>query len=716
MIETSAAYKDAVVATVRKTKVLLPIRIISPNLVYDGVTCSQAAPVSVESEIHNSHTLVADNYASLERGRWVLDGSMDVLADDYSFDGEVGYVSEAICDENGDFSATQTVILEFSGVSILQSAAVIFPDNDYDGVAKDFTISVLQGETVYYSESFVDNTESHIQLTGFYVNGADSIKVDITSWTVPYRRARIAEIYPGYLTDWTENDITSLEVKMRVDFSNLTVPYGSAVVDIDNTNGLFDPRNKAGLFQSLEERQPVPVKFIIGGEEVPAGVYYQHDRGWSTNNKGATIRWSLVDIVGLLVDTTFAVPATLPTTLEGWVAALCASIGDEFSTRYSVDANYAALSMTVSSSDDVEGESCSEILKWICQMSCTFARADAETGYLAIEPYWSEGNEYTLDNINDVPTISANKDLSSIVIQLSSGDFVVSGNTSSSSNSVNIDNPFIHSQSDALTVAQYILKTYGGNQIKFNGRGDPSSELGDVATIQLDSESATSARMKTQFLSFKNGALKDCQMEFLQSDGTFLYENMEIITENGTWTAPAGVSSLYVIIVGGGQAGGHGERGTYNESLDLNQSGWYYGSRGDTGDEGAGAKIWYGTISINDGQTFAVNIGSGGVAGNGDPVDGGDTTFGAYSSANGRLYSPSFTDISSGNVYGRSGVSSPQDGTGDGGAGGTGGSAGAQYWERVDEYTWRLIRSISPGQGKSGVDGASGCVVVYWNI
>lgn len=120
-----------------------------------------------------------------------------------------------------------------------------------------------------------------------------------------------------------------------------------------------------------------------------------------------------------------------------------------------------------------------------------------------------------------------------------------------------------------------------------------------------------------------------------------------------------------------------------------------------------GGLVWAGTININDGQEFPVAFGE-------------NTTFGAYSSANGKRYENGYTDVASGDSFARTGVAKPRAGTGDGGAKGTGGTQGRRhketsydldgnpsgsYWE-IDAY---------PGIGTNGKSGALGCVVVYWD-
>lgn len=204
----------------------------------------------------------------------------------------------------------------------------------------------------------------------------------------------------------------------------------------------------------------------------------------------------------------------------------------------------------------------------------------------------------------------------------------------------------------------------------------------------------------------QNGVLQNCKSVFLQADGSFLFEAREVITESGTWTAPAGKSQLRVIIGNGGDGGTNGTDGTWKEA-------------GVDGTDGSGGKVLALTIDINEQQTFEVVIGKGGNIGE----KGGTTTFGAYSGDDGAVFSPSYTDIASGDAFGRTGVVAPVDGTGDGGAGGKGGVKGNTHIVESRETdaegnaitTWDEVIDNRPGNGTPGTPGASGFVVVCWD-
>lgn len=112
--------------------------------------------------------------------------------------------------------------------------------------------------------------------------------------------------------------------------------------------------------------------------------------------------------------------------------------------------------MAASSANDISGRTCGEILRYACMAAGAWARADAETGYLAVEPLWNQGNKLTLDNLMNYPTMKANDDVAALVFTVYDGndtEIVVSGNSTASSDTRRIDNPFIHTQAAVLTAA-----------------------------------------------------------------------------------------------------------------------------------------------------------------------------------------------------------------------------------------------------------------------
>lgn len=748
MIESSEAYKNAIIGDARRTYLRAVVDISDPDIVYGEVSSESKAAFANGAQLHDRVLSYSPPVATLENDRWLLDGSFEFVEDDHTTELQTAYVSKTLSDENGGFSAAQYAEMTFSNVDILQACSVWFSDRAEDGIPVDFTVEVKQGGAVYFTKTFTNNAATRVSMDGFTVYNPDAIRVTVTKWSLPGRRMRVVEIVAGFYEIWGNNELAYFNVTQQADVSNVSIPYGTCELRMDNLDRRFEPRAKAGLFQSIEERQGIEISIGVktpdGIDYKPAGIFYQFSAGWKTSDNGLSIQWNLVDIIGLLADREFVPPSTLPTTLSGWIAALVSQLGVNFAQRYTVDSNYASAAVTANSREDVTGKTCGDILRFACMAAGVWARADAETGYLAAEPLWSQGNRLTIDNLISYPVMMANNDVGAIVFTLHDGSdngtqYVVGGTSAASSETVSIDNPFLHTAAQALTAARLMLSAYGGNRLETTGRGDPSAEIGDVETVELDEYSAMSARRIFQTFSYHDGVLQQCQSALLQADGGLEFEERVFLTGSGTWTAPAGVTQLRVILGGGGQGGTAGTAGTWEKA-------------GEKGADGAGGRIWYGTININPSQSFAYSSGAGGLNG----AEGGATSFGSYSSANGRVYDPSYTDIINGDAYGRSGAANPRANTSDGGAGGAGGVKGNQhtvsgsvtryyayeahetYYQKVQvsaskyqqlvdsgvdkntlssetsSYTQTVIDNY-PGHGNAGQKGADGFILIYYS-
>lgn len=167
----------------------------------------------------------------------------------------------------------------------------------------------------------------------------------------------------------------------------------------------------------------------------------------------------------------------------------------------------------------------------------------------------------------------------------------------------------------------------------------------------------------------------------------------------------------------GGQGGGYGEDGSFPDNF-LGKDGY-----GKSGQDGNGGLVFAGVINVNPDTDYAIVIGHGGDASTTAGVageEGAHTTFGVHSSAIGKLYPLGYSDIASGSSYGRTGVSSPISGTGDGGKGGQGGEAGARHRETTYDADGnpagsRVVVDVKPTPGNPGIPGANGVCVIYWD-
>lgn len=727
MLKVTDAYREAITAERRQMRLQAVLDLVSPDIVYGTVSTPEAMTYSRAAQIHDKDIHGPARLATLEHNRWCLDGSWGLAPDtaaEIPEDTELGYSSQGLSGEGGSFAAAQALQLDFTGVSRLQTASIHFSELPGDGVAEDFTVEILDGSSVLHSEAITGNGKRVVVLDGFDLASPTAIRINVSKWAMPQRRIRVIEIVPGLLEEWGNDEVAGLDLTQQVDVSCCSLPYGTAILTIDNASRRFEPRSKDGIFASIEERQGIPVRLgpVLPDGSVEfkqLGIFYQYSGGWRTGDNGLTIEWTLVDILGLLSRRPFLVPdsGTLPGTLDGWIAACVGQLGVNFAARYRIHEGYGSKAVTAAPAS-IQGRSCGDILRMACMAAGCYPFADAATGDLAAEPMWASGNRVTLDNLSEYPVMRANDDIAYVQIKIyGEGETTVakfSGTSAASNNTVAIDNPFIHTQAQALTAARAIISTYGGNRIQLSGRGDPASECGDVDSVQLSESTATSARRIEQKFTFRGGVLADLPSVLLQADGTLLYNRRAVLTGAGQWTVPAGVTTVLAILVSGGDAGTDGTDGSFDGA-------------GTDGADGLGGKVLAQSLPVNPGAVLAYACGAGGTAPGGL---GTATTFSTLSSARGTRYN-GYTDIRSGDVYGRDGVQLPLDGSGDGGIRGLGGNAGKQHTVRTKLYIgdgdpdtdedkdnfipWdQTVVDIQPGKGSKGVSGGAGCVVLWW--
>lgn len=523
MLNASPAFREAVVADSRRVVARAVVEVISPDIVEGAPTSSDAAPFARLSQLTDKVFAQSHPYATLEKNAWPLDSSRDIYGNG-PVQGQQAFSSAAASDGEGTYQSDPWVEVNFSGVSILQACAVFFEADPIYGLPSNFTVQILSGETVGWSQEVVGNTAKSVSFFGFTVHDPTALRVIFQASGIPGRMARASEVILGIYETWDNDDLVSVAIKQQGDPSCVSLPYGTMTLAMDNSAHRFDPGQPGGLIASLEDRQGIQISMGVrlpdGTDELlPVGVYYQYQGGWKTGAASLSMTWTMVDIIGLLTDRSFVLPATLPTTLRGWVEAVVAQLGVNFVGKCHVEESIADTAVTANSAEDVTGLSCGNVLRYACMMAEAWPRAGNETGELVVAPVSNFGTSITLDNLTAYPQIAANKDVAAVSVAIYDGSdkppvYTAQGRESSSQN-LTVQNPFIHTEAKAKAVAEQILAWYGGQKISTTGRGDPSSEIGDWDTVELNPKATTQGRRIYQTLNISSGILAGCQSQFL---------------------------------------------------------------------------------------------------------------------------------------------------------------------------------------------------------
>lgn len=157
--------------------------------------------------------------------------------------------------------------------------------------------------------------------------------------------------------------------------------------------------------------------------------------------------------------------------------------------------------------------------------------------------------------------------------------------------------------------------------------------------------------------------------DFTPTKGGNNYQNRELFTASSTFTVPAGITQLRVVLGQGGtggQAGYNGTDGTDGTNSDSGDE----GIGGAVGSAGAAGKVAIFVVSVTPGDVAQINIGAAGAGGaeNGAlGTVGGETTLtingATYTSASGTIPENGYIDQIGGNVYALAGESGDYAGT-----------------------------------------------------
>lgn len=188
------------------------------------------------------------------------------------------------------------------------------------------------------------------------------------------------------------------------------------------------------------------------------------------------------------------------------------------------------------------------------------------------------------------------------------------------------------------------------------------------------------------------------------------YDTVEVLTKDGTWTVPDGVTSVRIVLIGGGAGGDSGERGENGESTDeaTNTNGTPRPGKGGKGGKGGtagkGGKIYTIELKVTPNDQFNAKIGVKGVGGeySSDTVNAGtagtDTSFAGYTSQDGASSSEGFSEPTMGITYGVWGT--------DGITGADGGDGGVPSTdEKVSGSPGGDVLTYLGGKGGTGVRG-----------
>ena len=218
-------------------------------------------------------------------------------------------------------------------------------------------------------------------------------------------------------------------------------------------------------------------------------------------------------------------------------------------------------------------------------------------------------------------------------------------------------------QLNSINVAKRLHAYYGVTRTLSEDLQISDEKAGDLVKVTTPYGEQVNAFIKEMNITGLATTKARCDFlaDYTPTPGGNNYNNSQLFTEDGTFTVPDGVTMIRVILGQGGHGGHGGENGTDANCSDA-------GIGGAPGAGGAPGKIFAANLIVTPGDEFSITIGAAGTGGNPgeDGTEGGHSTFGNLTSADGEIPSNPYKDLVTGDTYGKTGQTGIKGGDGGG--------------------------------------------------
>lgn len=305
MYKTSEEYKKAIYNHIRENKARVIFDITDVTVREDNkiISTSEEFILSDKEQIDNVIKEESYNIITCENDRVKLDGNYIFADDIISNNGEIGWISNAICNENGVFETEQIIVFKFTETHSLIGLTINF-DNLNNEYATEFEIRVYGNDDILINNILVTyNSKAETEVIGQLLNFS-KIEIAIKKWNKGYRRARVLEIDWGIIRVYENDKLIKFNFIEEVDINSSQIPSNEFKFTIDNSDKLFNILNPKGFYKFLQEKQNIKAEIgtvLDNGniEYIPIGNFllstWQSDEGDLTATFTANTRIDLMD-------------------------------------------------------------------------------------------------------------------------------------------------------------------------------------------------------------------------------------------------------------------------------------------------------------------------------------------------------------------------------------------------------------------------------------
>lgn len=305
MVQPSQAWLDKFDETlVPEMFIRILYSVTEPGLQDDALPSTNGETLfsTVESITSLDERKTYAKYSTGEPNITILDDTLTIP--DLSAVQDAGYVSESCISESNH----PIVTFSFSSVHTAGIPGIIITWSEtFNEWATSFKVTAKNGTTVVATKTVTGNTDITYEVEQEMTN-YDSISIEVLSWCLPNRRARIEKVQFGGFIIFTKNQIMSYEHESERDPISGQLPNDNITFKIDNSSQMWNPLNPEGMFKYLYERQPVSVEYgmELNGEVewIDGGQYFLSE--WSVPANGIEASFKARDAFSYLMTSQYS--------------------------------------------------------------------------------------------------------------------------------------------------------------------------------------------------------------------------------------------------------------------------------------------------------------------------------------------------------------------------------------------------------------------------
>ena len=224
-----------------------------------AIGAKEAFDVSVDKRLPASNVeLIKTEGATFKRydmpfdlNSMVLDGTTEFLPEDGL--AEMGFVSERLSDENGDF--VEPIVIEFISSETFASAGLTLRFDEIKNIyPTHIRIDWYNGDMLLYGADFSPTSSNYFcnKKVEFY----NKIVITFYSLSVPFNRLVLNHVEYGLMAEFGANELRSAKMIQEIDPISTSLPINPFDFTIDS---------KKNIEFSFQTRQPIEV--IFNGEK-----------------------------------------------------------------------------------------------------------------------------------------------------------------------------------------------------------------------------------------------------------------------------------------------------------------------------------------------------------------------------------------------------------------------------------------------------------------